>query len=77
MYLVHSNVVLQDLTEDNVETTNYSYNFNGSIFSSIPFNGSFFNIDLPGAEGDDVVSVTVMFENGPCMNSMSANYNGE
>ncbi len=67
--------LLQDVT--GVETTNLRYSFNGSMSSSRTLTGDYFEFTLPGAEGGDVVSVTVMFENGTCMSSMTANYTGE
>ncbi len=60
-----------------METTNLSYSFNGSMSSAITLTGDYFEFALPGAEGGDVVSVTVMFENGTCMSATTANYTGE
>ncbi len=41
------------------------------------FTGDYFEINLPGAEEDDAVSVIVTFENGTCVNSMTANFTGK
>ena len=70
-------LLFQNISGSLVETTNYSCMFNGSVSTSTLFTGDYFDINLPGAEGGDVVSVTVTFENGTCMRSTSANFTGK
>ncbi len=69
--------MFQNISKFLVETRNYRYIFNNFVSTSTLFTGDYFDINLPGAEGGDVVSVTVTFENGTCMSSTSANYAGE
>lgn len=41
------------------------------------FNGSYFEIELPGAEGGQVISVTLWFKDGLCLTSTTADFTGE
>ena len=61
-----------------METTTYSYTFNGAMSSLVTFTGDHFEIDLPGAEeGRENVSVNVEFVYGQCMSSIAADFTGE
>ncbi len=62
-----------------VETTAYSYTFNGGAMSSlVTFTGDYFEIELlPEAEGRENVGVNVEFVYGQCMSSMAADFTGE
>ncbi len=56
----------------------YQYtNGNGVVSSMMSFTGVLFVINLPGAENGQVIQVTVMFMNGQCSSSESANYTSE
>ncbi len=56
----------------------YQYTSGNEAVSSImSFTGVFFVINLPKAEDSQIIQVTVMFVNGACSSSNSANYIGE
>ncbi len=70
--------IVQNLTGSFIETTTYSYTFNGTTMSSpINFIGDYFEIELAGAEGGEQVAVSVEFVYGQCMSSMTADFTGK
>ncbi len=66
------------MQESEVPSRTYQYtNGNGVVSSMMSFTGVLFVINLPGAEDDQIIQVTVMFMNGACSSSDSANYISE